>query len=85
VSDQIPIEESGAAPGSASQPTLASNAGRPGEQSTFASDGAAPPPAPPWYSPEGAQALADERPEVAIGAAFAGGFLLAMILRRLAR
>jgi hypothetical protein len=26
-----------------------------------------------------------DRPEVAVGAAFAGGFLLAMILRRLAR
>ena len=32
-----------------------------------------------------AAALADERPEVAIGAAFAGGLVLAMILRRLAR
>jgi hypothetical protein len=26
---------------------------------------------------------ADDRPEVAVGAAFAGGFLLAMILKRL--
>jgi hypothetical protein len=30
-------------------------------------------------------ALAHDRPEVVIGAAFAGGFLLAMILKRLAR
>ena len=30
-------------------------------------------------------ALANERPELVVGAAFAGGFLLAMILRRLAR
>ncbi len=30
-------------------------------------------------------ALADERPEVAVGAAFAGGLLAAMILRRLVR
>lgn len=30
-------------------------------------------------------ALAAERPEVAVGAAFAGGFVVAMILRRLAR
>ena len=30
-------------------------------------------------------ALANDRPEVVIGAAFAGGFLLAMILKRLAR
>ncbi len=29
--------------------------------------------------------LAQDRPEVVIGAAFAGGFLLAMILKRLAR
>jgi len=32
-----------------------------------------------------AAAIADERPEVAVGAAFAGGFLLALILKRLAR
>ncbi|MBV9817691.1 MAG: hypothetical protein JOZ07_05005 [Solirubrobacterales bacterium] len=31
------------------------------------------------------QKLADERPEVAVGAAFGGGLVLAMILRRLAR
>ena len=30
-------------------------------------------------------ALADERPEVAAGAAFAGGLLAAMILKRLGR
>jgi hypothetical protein len=29
--------------------------------------------------------IAAERPELAVGAAFAGGFLLAMILKRLAR
>jgi hypothetical protein len=29
--------------------------------------------------------LAEDRPELAIGAAFAGGFLLAMILKRFAR
>ena len=34
---------------------------------------------------ERAVALADERPEVAAGAAFAGGLLLALILKRLAR
>lgn len=32
-----------------------------------------------------AAALADDRPEVAIGAAFAGGLVVAMILKRLAR
>ena len=34
---------------------------------------------------ERAAAIANERPEVAAGAAFAGGFLVALILRRLAR
>jgi hypothetical protein len=29
--------------------------------------------------------LAHDRPELVVGAAFAGGFLLAMILKRLAR
>jgi hypothetical protein len=33
----------------------------------------------------GVTAVAEERPEVVVGAAFAGGFLLAMILKRLAR
>jgi len=32
-----------------------------------------------------AAAVADDRPEVAMGAAFAGGLLVAMILKRLAR
>lgn len=35
--------------------------------------------------PERAARIADERPEVAAGAAFAGGLLLAMILKRLGR
>jgi hypothetical protein len=30
-------------------------------------------------------ALADDRPEVAVGAAFAGGLVLAMIFKRVAR
>jgi hypothetical protein len=34
---------------------------------------------------ERAAAIANERPEAAVGAAFAGGFLLALILKRLAR
>jgi hypothetical protein len=33
----------------------------------------------------GAAAIAEEKPEIAAGAAFAAGFLFAMILRRLAR
>ena len=32
-----------------------------------------------------AAALADERPEAAVGAAFAGGLVVALILKRLAR
>jgi hypothetical protein len=32
-----------------------------------------------------AAAIANERPEAAVGAAFAGGFVLALILKRLAR
>jgi hypothetical protein len=35
--------------------------------------------------PERAAAIANERPEVAAGAAFGGGLLLALILKRLAR
>jgi hypothetical protein len=49
---------------------------------------AAPPPPPPppgpAASPAGTAAGAD-RPEIAVGAAFAGGLLFAMILKRLAR
>lgn len=35
--------------------------------------------------PQRALALANDRPETAVGAAFAGGLVLAMILKRLAR
>jgi hypothetical protein len=35
--------------------------------------------------PDRAAAIANERPEVAVGAAFGGGLLLALILKRLAR
>lgn len=47
-------------------------------------DPVAPPPPPP-PSPSGGAALPSERPEIAVGAAFAGGFVLALILKRLAR
>ena len=36
-------------------------------------------------APQRAAAMANERPEVAVGAAFAGGLLLALILKRLGR
>jgi hypothetical protein len=52
--------------------------------------GSAPPVAPapdsrPEDEPSAAAALAAERPEVAVGAAFTGGLVLALILKRLAR
>jgi hypothetical protein len=36
-------------------------------------------------APPGSAVGTDDRPEVAVGAAFAGGFLAALILKRLAR
>jgi hypothetical protein len=45
-------------------------------------------PAPGWRpedEPSGPAALAAERPEIAVGAAFAGGLVLALILKRLGR
>ena len=50
-----------------------------------------PPPATPYpplsnaHDAAGPAAVVDERPEIAAGAAFAAGFLFAMILKRLAR
>jgi hypothetical protein len=46
-----------------------------------------PPPVTPDIQTDGARTSAppDDRPEIAIGAAFAGGFAVAMILKRLAR
>ena len=45
------------------------------------------PPAPPQedLGASGAAAVANDRPEVAVGAAFAGGLVLALIFKRLAR
>ena len=51
------------------------------EQAAIAADGSAsqtPPASAPIAAP------ADERPELAVGAAFAGGFVLALLLKRLA-
>lgn len=46
-----------------------------------------PPEAPSWQPPpdSGPAAIIEEKPEIAVGAAFAGGFALAMILKRFAR
>jgi hypothetical protein len=52
-----------------------------GEAAPFYASGHAHGTAPSW--PEPVIALAAERPEVVVGAAFAGGILLAAILRRL--
>jgi hypothetical protein len=52
-----------------------------GEAAPFYATGHAPGTAPSW--PEPVVQLAAERPEIVVGAAFAGGLLLALILRRL--
>lgn len=62
--------------GGTAQPTV--------EQAALSPDAAVPPIAAP--SPNGAPASAPaERPELVVGAAFAGGFALALVLRRLVR
>ena len=59
------------------QPTVQDSPGTAGGPSAQTSTAAA--------LQERAVSLADQRPEVAVGAAFAGGLLLAMILKRLGR
>jgi hypothetical protein len=44
-----------------------------------------PPPPPPVSEERNAGATLADRPEVAAGGAFAGGFVLALVLKRLAR
>jgi hypothetical protein len=57
-----------------------------GESASAAADSSwSPPESNAGDSGNGAGALLEQRPEVAVGAAFAGGFVLAMILKRLAR
>jgi hypothetical protein len=63
----------------------------PGESAVVSPAPVPPRSEPPAWRPEddlssgGPAALAAERPEVAVGAAFAGGLVLALILKRLAR
>jgi hypothetical protein len=64
------------APTSTGQPTAQDSPGTVGGPSTDAGGASV---------QERALALANERPEYAVGAAFAGGLLLAMILKRLGR
>jgi hypothetical protein len=80
------------APDAVTPPETASDAVTPPETvseaptSTAASSWATPPePVRDSVATDGTDAMESERPEVAIGAAFAGGFVLAMLLRRLAR
>jgi len=54
-----------------------------GDAAAAHASGHAPAPGPGW--PEDVQKLAAERPELVVGAAFVGGLLAAMILRRLGR
>jgi hypothetical protein len=81
------------APAEPTSPTPASDATPPApEPAPSATEPG--PPAPAWTppaadassasSPSGGSAVA-ERPEIAVGAAFAGGLVLALILKRLAR
>jgi DNA polymerase-3 subunit gamma/tau len=44
-----------------------------------------PPPTPDWAPAGGSSSPFDERPELAVGAAFAGGLVVALIFKRLAR
>jgi hypothetical protein len=72
--------ESDSTPTSTGQPIAAGSPGAdgsPSAQATPAGGGAS--------LPERASSIADERPEVAVGAAFGGGLLLALLLKRLAR
>lgn len=50
-----------------------------------AANGAAPPAPPIGSYPVVAPPVAADRPEIAVGAAFAGGLALALLLKRLAR
>ena len=90
-----PQQEGGAVPGDATAVNQGATGARPyGEHAARASDPgpgehAAPASDPsPGESPLSVESESDpfaERPEAFVGAAFAGGFALAMILRRLAR
>jgi hypothetical protein len=55
------------------------------EQPQPAPAAAQPAPAPTEAEPGAPAVGADDRPEIAVGAAFAGGFLAALILKRLGR
>jgi hypothetical protein len=87
------------APAQPADPAAAEPESQSAEAATAVTPPVAPTPEPPSPTPAafpppaqesvghdpGASAGASSRPEVAIGAAFAGGFALAMLLKRLAR
>jgi hypothetical protein len=77
VTDETPLEPAAVDPAADGQPTV--------EQAALAAEdvtAAGPSPAPP---PAAAPAVTGERPELLVGAAFAGGLALALLLKRLAR
>ncbi len=65
----------------------AANNGQPTvEHAALAADGPVEPVSAPLSAAPGAlPPIADERPEIVVGAAFAGGLVLALFLKRLAR
>lgn len=72
-----PDTRSTAAPAPGAVPPVDPPTAVPGETAApYSSDGAAP-------ADSGAAAVVNERPEVAVGAAFVGGLALALILKRL--
>ena len=77
-----PITDSIPADGS---PTEETRIVQPPAPAAAASPPPPPPLPPPAAGPTGAFSVPSERPEVPVGAAFAGGLVLALILKRLAR
>jgi hypothetical protein len=71
-------------PGAGEPPTVAQTAPAPPLQGDALPTDTAPPWAPESQS-SGPAAVINDRPEIAVGAAFAGGLVFALILKRLAR
>jgi hypothetical protein len=82
----VPDGVTPAEPASEPSSPIASAASSTASSSTAESTWATPPePARNSGAGDPTGAIESERPEIAVGAAFAGGFVLAMILKRLAR
>jgi hypothetical protein len=80
VSDPTQSPQPGKEPGADDAPAAVGS-----EEPTLAHPAAPPTPTPAAAPADVIMAAAQERPELAVGAAFAGGLVLAMILKRLAR